>query len=167
MEAAESPPKQRVTPRTTLIAIAGALALGAAAAVAWWCFSVVPARALLRKRSRSVTAIAKLYGLQLSYKRAHGTYANDLASLLSVDPDRAALKAALAANVDMNTLAVVGDANKFKIELNVLDSGRTLLRLKGPLAPFAFAAAPATPTTPTAPASPMSADGAPIIPSGR
>lgn len=120
--------------RKKLLAVAGGVALGSAAAAAWWRFSVVPERALVRKRYQSTMDIATLYGLQLSYKRARGTYANDLASLLSVDPDGAALKASLAANVDMNTLTVVGDANKFKIELNVLDSGRTLIKIKGPIA---------------------------------
>ena len=58
-----------------------------------------------------------------------------LAALLSVSPDAAALKARLAANADMNTLAVVGTADKFKIELNVLDPERTSIKIRGPVAP--------------------------------
>ncbi len=122
------------TNRKKLLAVAGAVALGAAAAATWWRFSIAPKRALVQKRYQATMDIATLYGLQLSYKRARGTYANDLASLLSVDPDGAALKASLGANTDMNTLTVVGDANKFKIELNVLDPDRTLIRIKGPIA---------------------------------
>ena len=61
----------------------------------------------------------------------------------------------------MNTLTVVGDANKFKIELNVLDADRTLISVKGPIAPRAPPAAPlALPTQTPA----MSAGGAPISP---
>jgi hypothetical protein len=114
----------------------------------------------VQKRYESTIDIAKLYGLQLSYKRAKGTYANDLASLLSVEPDAAALKASLAANVDMTTLAVVGDAAKFKIELNVLDPVRTPIKIRGPIAPR-----PAAATEPSAlpsQAPPLNSDGAPI-----
>ncbi len=119
--------------RKKLLAVAGGVALGAAAAAAWWRFSIAPERAVSRKRYQATIDIAALYGLQLSYKRARGAYANDLDSLLSVDPGGAALRASLSANVDMNTLAVVGDANRFKIELNVLDSDRTSIRIKGPI----------------------------------
>lgn len=151
--------KERIAHRTTLLAVAGGLALGAAAAAGWWRLSYVPAQALVQKRVQTTLDIATLYGLQLSYKRAKGTYANDLASLLSVDPDAAALKASLAANVDMNTLAVVGDANKFKIELNVLDPDRTLIKVKGPIAPRAQpSSSPGLATQ----APPMNEDGAPI-----
>jgi hypothetical protein len=148
-----------MTSRTTLRAVAAGLAIGAAGAAAWWRLSYLPARAIVQRRYQSTLDIAKLYGLQLSYKRVKGTYANDLGSLLLVDPDGRALKANLAANVDMNTLAVVGDANKFKIELNVLDPDRTLIKIKGPIVPRA-AAAPA-PNLGTQPP-PMNADGAPI-----
>ena len=156
MEADDSPP--RFTRRATLMVIAVGLALGAAAA-AWWRVEVVPEQALVHKRYQSTLDIATLYGLQLSYKRAVGTYANDLASLLAFDPQGAALKASLAANIDMNTLTVVGDAAKFKI--NVLDPDRTLIKVRGPIAPRAQASS-ALP----APAPPMNADGSPIS-SGR
>lgn len=167
MEAADSPPsnwKQRLTHPTSLKAIAGGLVLGAAAAAVWWRVSVVPDQARVQMRYESTIDVAKMYGLQLSYKRAKGTYANDLASLLSVDPDASALKASLAANVDMNTLAVDGDANKFRLEVNVLDGLRTPIRVKGPIAPRPSAASsPALP----APPPPMNADGSPLAPAGR
>ena len=161
MEAADSPPKQRLSHPKTLLAIVGGVALGAVAAAAWWRVMVVPAETLAHKRYQSTMDIVTMYGLQLSYKRAKGTYANDLASLLSVDPDAAALKASLAANVDMNTLTVIGDADKFRIELNVLDPDRTLIKIKGPIPPRAPAAAPPVLRTQ---APPMNADGAPISP---
>ncbi len=119
------------------MAVVGGLALGTALATGWWRISVVPEEALLRKRHEATLDIAKMYRLQLTYKQAKGTYANDFASLLSVDPDGASLKASLAANVDMTTLTVVGDANKFKIELNVVDPERTPIKVRGPIAPRA------------------------------
>lgn len=155
--------KQRLTHRSTFMAVAAGLALGTAVAGAWWKIYVVPEQALVRKRYQSTMDIARMYGLQLSYKRAHGTYANDFASLLSIDPDGAALKASLAANVDMNTLTVVGDANKFKIELNVLDPDRTPIRVKGPVAPKNSAAEPATLPAPV----PTTNSGGAPISSGR
>jgi hypothetical protein len=147
-------------PRTWLV-IAGGVLAGAVATGVWWKYSLVPDQALVQKRYQSTMDIARMYGLQLAYKRAHGTYANDFASLLSVAPEAAELKASLAANVDMNTLTVVGDANKFKIELNVLDSERTPIRVKGPVAERKSAPEPAAVPAPVAP---MNSDGAPIVP---
>jgi hypothetical protein len=162
MDEADSPPlnwKQRMTSPTALRAAAAGLLLGAAAGGAWWRCSYLPAQALVQKRVQSTLDIAELYRLQLSYKQAKGTYASDLGSLLLIDPAGQALKASLAANVDMTTLAVVGDAHKFKIELNVLDPDRTLIKVKGPVAPRGpAAAAPLLRTQ----APPMNADGAPI-----
>ena len=151
--------KQRLFSRNTLKAVSLGLALGAAAAGAWWKIWVVPDQALVQKRFQSTMDIARMYGLQLSYKRAHGTYANDFAALLSIDPDAAALKARLAANVDMTTLTVVGDEKKFKIELNVSDPERTPIRVRGPVEPKTPAIDPAALPTP---APPMNADGSPI-----
>lgn len=163
MEASDSPAKitwkQRLTHRSTWLAIFGGLALGTAIAGAWWKLWVVPEQAIIQKRYESTMDIARLYGLQLTYKRAHGTFANDIYSLLSVEPDAAALKSSLAANVDMNTLTVVGDAKRFKIEVNVLDSDRTPIRVRGPLVPKAPAPEP---SSLPAPPPPMINGGAPI-----
>jgi len=147
-------------PRTWLLILAAA-AVGGAGAAAWRQYFFLPEQALVQKRYQSTMDIARLYGLQLAYKRAHGTYANDFPSLLTAAPDAAELKASLAANVDMNTLTVVGDANKFKIELNVLDGERTPIKVKGPVAERKPAAVPAA-LAPAPP--PMNADGAPIAP---
>lgn len=146
---------------STWLKIAAVALVGAAAAGAWWKLWLVPEQAIIQKRYRSSMDIARLYGLQLSYKRAHGTFANDFASLLTVAPEAAELKADLAANVDMNTLTVVGDANKFKIELNVLDAERTPIRVKGPIEDRKPATEPAAVPVPAAP---MNSDGAPIVP---
>ena len=167
MEASVPPPamdsKSRLKKTRGLLGLAGGVALGAAAAAGWWRVVEVPAQALRQKRYESTMNVVKMYGLQLAYKRARGTYANDLASLLSVDPDGAALRASLAANIDMSTLAVDGDANKFKIEVNVLDPDRTLIKITGPIGRRARATTPlALPIQ--APA--VDADGAPIS-SGR
>lgn len=153
--------KRRLNETRTWLLIAAAGVVGAAAALAWRQMVLLPEQALVQKRYQSSLDIARLYGLQLSYKRAHGTYANDFASLLTVAPEAAELKARLAANVDMNTLTVVGDADKFKIELNVLDGERTPIKIKGPVAETKKAAEPAALATP---APPMNADGAPIAP---
>ena len=151
--------KQRLVARETWQAVVLGGALGTAIAGAWWKIWVVPEQAIIHKRYQSTMEIARMYGLQLSYKRAHGKFANDFPSLLTVEPDAAELKASLAANVDMATLTVVGDEKRFKIELNVLDPQRTPIRIRGPIMPKAPAAEPSA--IPAA-APPMNADGSPI-----
>ena len=134
-------------------------AVGGALGVAGWYVSIRPKLRVDRMRYESVLDIAKLYGLQLSYKKAHGVYADGLDALLSEAPDRDALKKNLAANVDMDTLAVVGGPAKFKIELNVLDPDRTPIRVRGPIQPRR---APGAPVFLPEQAPPMNADGAPL-----
>jgi hypothetical protein len=153
--------KQRLTHWTTFALIAASAAIGLGLHFVLKRVSGDADQVITRKRYQASLDLSQMYGLQVSYKRAKGTYANDLASLLSVDPDAAALKASLAANVDMNTLAVVGDANKFKIELNVLDPDRTPIKIRGPIP--AKTAAP-EPSALPAPAPPSNGDGAPIAP---
>ena len=151
---------RRLNEPRTWLGIAAAMLAGAVVAGVWWKLWFVPEQALVEKRYQATMDIARMYGLQLSYKRAHGTFANDFASLMTVAPEAAELKARLAANVDMNTLTVVGDASKFKIELNVLDGQRTPIRIKGPIPENKPAAAPSALQAPAPP--PMNADGAPI-----
>ena len=116
-----------------LTALAAGLALGAAGAAVGWRVWLKPRRQESELRYETLRDITALFGLQLSYKIAKGTYANDLDALLTITPNSAALKARLAAHVDLSTLAVVGNAEKFKIEANVRDKDRTLMKLKGPL----------------------------------
>ena len=151
--------KQRLTHWTTFALIAASVAVGLGLQFVVKRVQGDADQVITRKRYQATMDLAQMYGLQVTYKRAKGTYANDLASLLSVDPDAAALKASLAANVDMNTLAVVGDANKFKIELNVLDPDRTPIKIRGPITNKKVAAEP---SALPAPAPPSNGDGAPI-----
>ena len=153
--------KQRLTHTRSLQAAAAGVAAGFALAAGAWCFKIKPEEARVQKRYQSGLDIARLYGLQLDYKKAKGTYANDLDSLLALAPDGATLWANLAANADMTTLAVVGSETKFKIELNVLDGERTSIKIRGPIAPR-VSAAKALVLPASAP--PMNADGAPLAP---
>jgi hypothetical protein len=154
--------KQRAVAPRTILTILAAMAVGAAAAGVWRQVWLKPRQALTQKRVDATLDLARLYGLQLAYKKAHGTFANDLGALLPLSPEGAALKADLAANADMSTFVVAGDAQRFKIELNVLDPERTSIKIRGPLTPRQTAA----PSGLAAPAPPMNADGAPIN-SGR
>jgi hypothetical protein len=151
--------KQRLTHWSTFAVIAAGAAIGFGLQFAVKRATGDADQAITLKRYHASIDLSRLYGLQAAYKRAKGAYANDLASLLSVDPDAAALKASLAANVDMNTLAVVGDAKKFKIELNVLDPDRTPIKIRGPIQTKTAAPEPAALP---APPPPSNADGAPI-----
>jgi hypothetical protein len=110
-----------------------ALATGAAAAGGGWWFWLKPHQELARVRFETDSDVLKLYGLQLRYKKAKGTYASDLDALLSLEPDAAARKARMADHMDLATLTIVGDAKKFKIEANVLDAERTLVKIRGPI----------------------------------
>ena len=154
--------KQRARHPRTLAAIFGALVAGVVFGAVGWYVSIRPALRVEKMRYESTLDIAKLYGLQLSYKKAHGVYADSLDALLHDAPDRDALRADLILNVDTTTIAVVGDAEKFKIELNVLDAERSSIKVKGPVQPRADAKAPAAMPEPE---QPMNSAGAPV--SGR
>lgn len=124
--------KQRLTDRRTWLAVGAGLAVGAVGAGVGWQVWLKPQRELAQLRFDTMNDVLKMYGLQTAYKQAHGTYANDLETLLASSPDRAAFKARLASHVDINTVAVVNEGAKFKIEVNVLDKDRTLVKIKGP-----------------------------------
>jgi hypothetical protein len=153
--------KKRLTHWTTFALIAASAALGLGLQFVVKRVQGDADQVITRKRYQASMDLAQMYGLQVAYKKAKGTYANDLASLLAISPEAAALKASLAANVDMNTLAVVGDANKFKIELNVLDPDRTPIKIRGPMPSKTAPSEPANIPTQDAPSN---ADGAPIAP---
>jgi len=116
-----------------LMTMGASLVLSAVGLAATWYLYLAPIQADAIKLSETVIDISNLYGLQMRYKESNKSYANDLETLLAMTPDREAFKARLARNVDMTTLAVVGDAKKFKLEANVLDRERTLVRLRGPV----------------------------------
>jgi hypothetical protein len=119
-------------PRTWIF-VALALALGGAGAGAYWQFALKPMRAVAYTRYQSHLALMRLYDLQIAYRDANGTYANDLDTLLMSAPDGAQLRAQLKGCVDLNTLAVVGDASRFRLEANVLDPSRTSVKIRGPM----------------------------------
>ena len=130
-------PKRLFRPRNIAIAV---VAVVAAVAIALFSTAAgliarrfMPQSHAFDLRYETALDILALYRLQVSYKQANGTYANDLDSLLSLSPDRAAMKARMAGHLDINTLAVVGNADKFKLEANVLDAERTLIKINGPI----------------------------------
>ena len=134
MSAAESTKSPNSAKRLQLAAfIVAGIAVGAAGAVGVWSVWLKPLRDDAQIRTETVQDTSKLFGLQLQYFQAQGAYANDLDTLLALDPDRAAFKAHMARHLDMSTIAVVGNAKKFKIEANALDKDRTLIKLKGPV----------------------------------
>jgi hypothetical protein len=144
--------------RVSIPALIGGVVIGAAIAGAYRQFVLLPALALNQKRYEASLDISTLFGLQLAYQKSKGVFASDINALLSVAPDPDALRKSLAANVDMNTLTVVGNRDKFKIEMNVLDPDRTLYKISGPI----LDAKPVRARDLPAPPPPMNADGAPV-----
>lgn len=150
--------KQKMTHPRTLGAIALGVLVGAAGAAGGWYVWLKPQRELARLRYDAMMDVLKLYDLQVKYKQARGAYANDLESLLASSGDKEALRARLALHVDMNTIAVVDQGEKFRVEVNVLDKDRTLMKIKGPPPEFTPRAVPVVPTEPGL--SPLSNGGA-------
>ncbi len=115
---------------------AAALAVGGLAllgALGWWFFVAKPEYDALMLRGRATTDLFALYDLQVEYHRTRGVYSDDLEVLLKSAPDRAeALRAALREHTHLDTLVVAGDEEKFRLEANVRDAERTLLKIKGP-----------------------------------
>ncbi len=144
MDAEPTPWKERLANRGIALGIGAGLAFGVLGAGLGWRVWLKPQRDRANLRYESMNDVLKLYGLQTAYKAAHGTYADGLGALLSAAPDRDAIRARLAAHVDMNTVAVVAAGAKFKIEVNVLDGNRTLIKIKGPPSNFVPREAPRT-----------------------
>jgi len=125
--------KASFTQPMTLACIAGALALGAGGAALGRHFYLKPIRATADLRYQSHLGLMRLYDLQMEYHGANETFANDLDTLLASASDGPKLREQLAATMDINTLAVIGDANRFRLEANVLDERRTSVKIRGPL----------------------------------
>ena len=125
--------KAGFTDKRALSYIALALALGGAGAGLGWKIYLKPLRATAYTRYNSHLCLMRLYDLQMAYRGAHGAFANDLDALLAFAPDGIQLRDKLKANVDLNTLAVIGDTNRFRLEVNVLDPERTSVKIRGPL----------------------------------
>jgi len=126
-------PRQRLLSPRAPVAVAAGLVVAAAVCGGIWRFSVKPAVEASVKIHAATMDMWALYDLQMARKRSVGVYANGLDALLATTKDGPALKARMAGYIDLNTAAVVGDADKFKVELNVLDEKRTLLKIKGPI----------------------------------
>ena len=124
--------KRRLFSRTALIALAVSLAAGWAGAMIARRVYLDPLQATAETRFRSHMSLMRLYDLQVAFRSARGTYANDLDTLLGSSPDGAKLRDQLKADIDINTLAVIGDANRFRLEANVLDAERTAVKIRGP-----------------------------------
>jgi hypothetical protein len=110
-----------------------ALALGAAGAGLYWAVKIKPLAAVAERRYQSHLALMRLYDLQLAYRAERGTYADGLDAILMFAPDGVQLREQLKASVDLNTVAVVGDRDRFRLEVNILDPERTSVKLRGPL----------------------------------
>ena len=123
--------RQLFSPRS-LAAMAVAGVLSAAAAYGYWKTVLKPLQEISEKRYKSHMTLMRLYELQLAYRKTHETYAKDLDSLLASAADGPQLRAQLQATVDMATLAVIGDADRFRLEANILDHERTLVKFRGP-----------------------------------
>ena len=143
-----------------LVILAAALLAGGLGSTAGWLLWIKPQRDAAELRYRTVQDVAALFELQLRYRRTTGTFASNLNALLSLSPSGASMKAAMGRHLDLATLAIVGDPRRFKIEANVLDAERTLIKVKGPILNRAARAAPSS--VPPALPPPENADGAPI-----
>jgi hypothetical protein len=120
------------SPPAAVLAVVGLAALGAVGYVGFLYKTVLaPAKAAADLQYRSHNALMRLYDLQLEKHKAQGAFANDLESLLAGAPDAEKLRAELKATTDIGTLAVIGDAEKVRLEANVLDSERTLVKFRG------------------------------------
>lgn len=117
----------------TLFMIALALVAGAAGAAVGWKVYLQPIRAVAAIRYQSHAGLMRLYDLQVAYHAKHGAYADGLDTLLASAPDGAQLREKLKASMDLETLAVIGDAERFRLEANVLDPQRTAVKIRGPL----------------------------------
>ncbi|MBI2790216.1 MAG: hypothetical protein HYX59_16220 [Elusimicrobia bacterium] len=119
--------------KRALIIVALVLAVVAAGSAVYKKVVLKPELALATKRYETQMGLMRLYDLQMAYRKGHETYANDLETLLATAPDGAQLREKLKANLDIGTLAVIGDEDRFRLEANVLDPQRTLIKIRGPL----------------------------------
>lgn len=115
------------------LAVVAAAALALAGTAGWWYVVAKPEYDTLMLRARANADLFALYDLQVSHRQRNGVYADDLESLLKNALDGgAALRRDLAAHTHLDTLVVAGDEEKFRLEANVRDAQRTLLKIKGP-----------------------------------
>lgn len=114
----------------SLVALVVAGVLGVCA---HYYLSIKPQYEALMLRAQTTQDLFGLYTLQTAYHKRHGAYADDFEALVRTAPDGGkALRASLQAHSHLDTMVVAGDAEKFKLEANVRDAERTLIRVKGP-----------------------------------
>ena len=150
--------KLQISPRLQTI-LAVSLVLLATAFAGFLKWQVNPAHETAKKRAGTIQDLLTLYDLQKSYKKAARKYANSPEALFKIAPNGAALKARMGEHLDLNTLTVVGDAKKFKLEANVLDEERTFFRMRGP---FVDPASRPTRDLPEATSAASDSGGAPV-----
>lgn len=124
--------KRRLVAQFSLPAAVAFTVISGAAAYGYWTLAVKPVRVIAQTRYKSHLAMMRLYDVQIAYRKTHDTYAKDLDSLLASVSDGPQLKAQLQATTDLSTLTVIGDAERFRLEANVLDPERTLVKFRGP-----------------------------------
>lgn len=137
--------KERLTNKRLYVLLAIAVVVGLGGGRLGRKILLAPKIKALELQNATLTDLTELYRLQKAHFAARGTYANDLDSLLAIAPTGAQLRERMSRHMDMNTVTVVGDEKRFKLEANVLDKERTLIKLKGPFVPRARAAAPTGP----------------------
>ena len=118
--------------RIAMILLAVMTAFGCAG---YWIKVLKPMRVIAETRFQSHVALMRLYELQIAYRGKHETFAKNLDDLLEGAPDAMALRASLKANTDINTLAIIGDADRFRLEANILDPARTAVKFRGTAVP--------------------------------
>jgi len=116
-----------------LIIVGLVLAVAAAGSAVYKKVVLKPELALATMRYEAQMGLMRLYDLQMEYRKGHEAYANDLEALLATAPDGAQLRDKLKASTDISTLAVIGDADRFRLEANIRDPQRTLVKIRGPL----------------------------------
>lgn len=124
--------KDRLTPGVARAIAASLLIVAVVLIAGGWLFYVKPQNVEFAQRSQAHRSLMKLFDLQTAYHQVHGTFANNLDSLLAAAPDGPQVREQLKTCVDINTVAVVGDAERFKLEINVLDGRRTPMKIRGP-----------------------------------
>ncbi len=119
--------------RAFAMSMAAVAALALAGAAGWWQLVAKPEHDALMLRAHVTTDLYALYDLQMAYKKRYGAFCGDLETLLKTAPDGGSdLRAKLQAHTHLDTLVVASDGEKFKLEANVRDAERTLVRVNGP-----------------------------------
>ncbi|MEK7389772.1 MAG: hypothetical protein AAB036_08735 [Elusimicrobiota bacterium] len=113
--------------------LTGALLIGVLGSGIGWNLWIRPLRDVSQRRYQAHQAMMRLYDLQMQYRAARGVFAGDIDTLLASTQDGERVRSILKANTDFTTLTVVGGEQSFRLEANVLDSERTIIKIRGPM----------------------------------